>query len=280
MKKTSRYLKRVFSGGNGNFVLAFFALSPLIVYFFYRFLPNVPNDWTKVFYAVSKIPFQPYQNSLFINPPWLALFLSPFSFMSAHLSKAFNAFFTLFFLSLLIKRTHGRAWAYALTFTSFPFLALLANGTVDWVVAAGLIFGSPWGIPFLLAKPQTGAFVALLWFKKVKDKKQFLLVSLVFVGLSFAVWGNWVQLMLDNINSTPLGDWNASLFPWSIPLGFYFAFISLKYEDTLAAIIAGLCFTPYFALHSTIVGFALLSVRYPKISAIIWGGMWCAYFCF
>ena len=165
MEKANKFFKK-FKASKQNsfniFALAFLITSPIIVFFLYILLPQVPNDWTKVFYVVSKTPFRPYQNLLYINPPWLALFLSPFGFFSSQLARALNVFFALFFISLLILRSQGNGWSFLMTFTSFPFIALLANGTVDWIIAAGLVFGSSWGIPLLLAKPQTGAFVVLL----------------------------------------------------------------------------------------------------------------------
>lgn len=283
MKKVNDFLKNFKTSQKNSFnmfALAFLITSPLIIFFLYILLPQGPNDWTKVFYAVSKIPFTPYQNSLYINPPWMALFLSPFGLFSSQLARALNAFFALFFISLLVLQSKGNGWSFLMTFTSFPFVGLLANGTIDWIVAAGLVFGSLWGIPFLLAKPQTGAFVVLLWFKKTENKKLFFLVFLIFIGLSFIIWRFWPQQMIANVRATPLGDWNASLFPWSIPLGIYLSYLSLKYEDTLAAIGAGLCFTPYFALHSLIVGFAVLSGRYRKATLFLWIILWFRHFYF
>lgn len=150
--------------------LALLITSPLLVYLLYVVLPQAPNDWTKVFYDVGKIPLRPYGNPLYINPPWLALLVSPLSLLPLQLSRALNAFFAFFFLTLLIQQSKGNGWSYLLTFSSFPFVGLLANGTVDWIVAVGLVIGSPVGIPFLLIKPQTGALVGLLWFKESEKK--------------------------------------------------------------------------------------------------------------
>lgn len=258
--------------------LALLLTSPLLIYLLYVILPQDPNDWTKVFYDVGKIPFRPYENPLFINPPWLALLLSPISLLPLQLSRALNAFFAFFFLTLLIQQSKGNGWSYLLTFSSFPFVGLLANGTVDWIVAVGLVLGSPAGIPFLLIKPQTGALVGLLWFKKSEKKAFFVLGTALFLVFSFLIWGEWVSPMLQNINATPLGDWNASLFPWSVPVGIYLLYLSLKKEDVLAAIAAGLCLSPYFAAHSLIVGFAILSARYVKIAGVAWILLWLSYF--
>lgn len=215
--------------------LALLITSPLLVYLLYVVLPQAPNDWTKVFYDVGKIPLRPYGNPLYINPPWLALLVSPLSLLPLQLSRALNAFFAFFFLTLLIQQSKGNGWSYLLTFSSFPFVGLLANGTVDWIVAVGLVIGSPVGIPFLLIKPQTGALVGLLWFKESEKKIRFVLGTALFLLLSLLIWGEWLSPMLQNIKTTPLGDWNASLFPWSVPFGVYLLYLSLKKEDVLAA---------------------------------------------
>jgi len=113
----------------------------------------------------------------------------------------------------------------------------------------------------------------LLWFKKSEKKVHFVLGTALFLLLSLLIWGKWLSPMLENIKTTPLGDWNASLFPWSVPISVYLLYLSLKKEDVLAATAAGLCLSPYFAVHSLIVGFAIFSARYVKITG--WRGFCC-----
>lgn len=257
-----------------SFALVLLLFFPLYFYFFYRYLPQVPNDWTHVFYAVAKTPFAPYGNEGYMNPPWLALFLSPVSYLPLQWSRALNASFALFFLFLLAIRSGGNAWSLVMIITSYPFLALLAGGNIDWIIAASILLASKWVVPLVLIKPQVGVFLILIWFKQSVHKKSFFLFFAVFLSASFFIWQGWIMQMISNIQVRPLEAWNSSLFPWSIPLGIVFFYFSWKREDELIALGASLCFAPYFAIYSTIVIYVILSGRYKKTAFILWLLMW------
>lgn len=262
-----------------EFSLALLLISPLIIFLFYTFLPQVSSDWSRAFYPASKTPFEPYQVPIYNYPPWAALIFSPFGFLSLRLSQALNAFASLFFVSLLVVRSKGNFFSLLITLTSFPFVALLGNASVDWLVAAGVVFASIWTVPFVLAKPQDGFLVILIWFKRSTKKNMFILVSLLFVIATFLIWGEWPMQMLHKIQEiSGMRNANLSFFPWSIPFGLALFYYAWKNDDELAAVGASLCIAPYFAPQSLIVGFAILSGRYRKIAIIIWLALWIHYY--
>ena len=253
-----------------EFSLSLLLISPLLIFLFYVFLPQVPNDWSTAFYVAAETPFEPYQVPLYNYPPWLALILAPFSFFSLRFSQALNAFAALYFVSLLVVRSKGTVFSLIITFTSFPFFALLGNASVDWVVAAGFVFASVWAVPLVLAKPQTGFLVLFIWFKRSTNKKQFLLAGFLFFLVTLLIWGLWPLDAWRNIQEiSVMKRVNSSFFPWSIPVGLYLLYYAWKNDDELAAVGATLCVSPYFAPQSLIVGFAILAARYRKVALVV-----------
>ncbi len=274
-----RINEKILADSFREFSLALLLISPLFIYLFYVFLPQVPNDWSRAFYAASKTPFAPYQVPLYNYPPWLALIFTPFGFLSLRLSQALNAFAALFFVSLLVVRSKGNSFSLLITLTSFPFFALLANASVDWIVAAGFVFASIWTVPLVLVKPQTGFLVILLWFKRSTKKKIFIVAILLFFAATFLIWEQWPMQMLQKIQEiSGMRNANSSFFPWSIPFGLVLLYYAWKNDDELAAVGASLCVAPYFAPQSLIIGFAILAARYRKIALVVSVFLWMYYY--
>lgn len=261
-----------------EFSLAFLLMSPMFILFFYIFLPVAPSDWSRMFYVVPKIPLDPYQIPSYNYPPWLTVILMPFSVFSLKFSQALSAFSALFFISLLIVRSKGNWISFLLTFTSIPFISMLGNVNVDWIVAAGFVFPSIWTLPLVLVKPQVGVLVIFVWFKRSKNKMVFILSTILFLLATLLIWEQWPLLMWQNIRGLSLGRINSSLFPWSVPVGAALLYHAWKNEDELAAVGATLCIMPYFAWQSLIVGFAVLSARYKKTALFVWVLLWIDYF--
>jgi hypothetical protein len=258
-----------------NLAKTFLIFSPLLIGLIYVFGPRIMyNDWAVAFYPVSQIPLTPYENQYFINPPWVAAILWPLSFLSLDLARAFNVFLALFFVSLLVLRYGGDMKALLWVITSAPFFSLVGNGSVDWIVVAGVLFASAWTVPLVLAKPQTGFFLVFLWFLRSREKLEFILISLAFFALSLLIWGLWPVDMVQNIMARPLAAVNLSLFPWTIPLGLFLLYYAWKHDDDLAAVWGGLFMAPYFVAHSLILGFVIFVGRFPKWTPILWLILW------
>ena len=227
----------------------------------------------------SKTPFDPYQVPIYNYPPWLALIFTPLGFLSLRFSQALNAFAAFFFVSLLVVRSKGNFFSLLITLTSFPFFALLANASVDWIVAAGFVFASIWTVPLVLVKPQAGFLVILLWFKHSTRKKIFVLAILLFVFATFLIWKQWPMQMVQKIQEiSGMKNVNSSFFPWSIPFGVILLYYAWKNDDELAAVGASLCVAPYFAPQSLIIGFAILAARYRKIALVVSVFLWMYYY--
>ena len=261
-------------------LVLYLLLAPAIIYGLYIFGPRFMfNDWVAAFYPVSKIPLTPFDNQYFLNAPWLALILSPLGLFSLDLARAINTFLALFFVSLVVIRYGGSLWSILWVVTSSSFISLIGNGSVDWAVAAGVVFPSIWTTLFVLTKPQTGFFLVILWFKRSEQKLRFALIASAFAVLSFIIWGLWPLDMYQNIVgqnvlNRPLASTNLSLFPWSVPVGLALFYYAWKNDDDLAAVWGSLCVSPYFVEHSLVVGFAMFVGRYPRFAPYLWTLLW------
>lgn len=244
---------------------------------FYTLHP-IAVDWRVIFYLISKIPFAPYSFFEFVYLPWIALVLYPFSFFSEHVSLLLNLSICTIVFILLVLYKKGNLLSVALTLTSAPFLSLLINANIDWIPALGLFFQNGVGVIFLFAKPQVGFLAALDWYLKEKEKLWFVLVPLIFMLLSFLIWPSWPFEMLANIQESKLaGKPNASLFPWTLPLGIFLViYIMWKRPENgeILGALATLCVFPYYAYHSITLTFALVSAKYPRLALAVWAVLW------
>ncbi len=244
--------------------------------------PPAAIDWRHTFYQVAKTPLHPFDIRPFMNIPWTALILYPFRYFLENISLAMNASLSLIVFGLLVIKRKGKSLPLVLTLTSYPFLALIANGSIEWIPALGFILQNEWGIPLLLAKPQSGILAIFAWVSSFKNKILLFLPAIIIIALSFIVWGNWLVAMMANVQymqsaNQGLSSWNISLFPWSIPVGLGLMFYVIKYQPVdgeLLGILATFCLVPYFAVHSLAIFFALLSVSHRRIAIGSWLLLW------
>jgi hypothetical protein len=256
--------------------LALFLISPLLVYAFTFSLPPA-SDFLDSFFPAAHVPLDPYGVPSYLNPPWVALLLYPLTFLPERVAQAIIAFLNLAMTLLLISRYKGNRWSFLLTITSAPFLSLLVNGNMDWLPMMAFLLPANWGLAVMLSKPQTGIMAGLVWFKQAKRKIPFLFPAAGLLLASFLIWGWWVSRMFHQSlqsGGRAIGPWNISPFPWLIPLGLFLLHQAWKREDELIAVAATLCLTPYFAVYSLTIFFAMLAARTPRLSFIAWIILW------
>jgi hypothetical protein len=277
IKKT----KSVFESSNQKKMISviIFLVSCIAVVFI---IPSPSGDWHVNFYPVSKNLLNPYSIKTFNYPPWAALLFYPLGFFLENTGALINASLNIIVIGLLVIKRKGDLFSLVLTFTSFPFLALLANGNVEWIPALGFILQNGWGLPFIFIKPQSGILAIYSWFLPVKNKLKFFIPIIIVIIISFIVWGNWINSILEsvkymNILNKDQYQYNLSLFPWTIPIGIGLIIYLVKYKPINAeilGIIATLSLFPYFASQSLIILFALISVSHRRIAMISWFLLW------
>jgi hypothetical protein len=151
-------------------------------------------------------------------------------------------------------RLGGKPIALAMFLISPPVLHCLLNANLDWLPLLGFILPPPVGLFFLAVKPQVGSVVALFWlveaWRRGKWKETFRVFGPVTAALilSLLIYGWWPLNMLKATEYTLW--WNASLWPWSIPVGLVFTALALWRRKINFAMVASPCLSPHVLLHS------------------------------
>ena len=261
-------------------VLALCLVSPLVVFVFSLYLPPA-SDFIDSFWPAAHFPFDPYRETSYLNPPWVALLLYPLTLLSERVAQALIAYLNLAATLLIVARYRGNRWSFVLTLTSAPFLSLLINGNMDWLPMLAFLLPMQWGMLILLSKPQVGSMAGLVWFKQAKRKDLFFVPAIGFFLVSILVWGWWLPHMIGHslqAGGRAVGPWNIAPFPWLTPIGLWLLYQAWKREDELIAVAATFCLVPYFAIYSLTVFFAMLTARAPRLSVIAWIVLWLFFF--
>ena len=163
-------------------------------------------------------------------------------------------------------RMRTSPWPVLLAFLSLPTLWVFFMGNLDGLALFGMLF-MPWGVPLVIMKPQVAAFALLA-------RRKWLLAGVVWVLISFVVWGFWPVNLL--MVGTP--EWKAewvqdiALFPWSLVAALPLLWLSRGDADLLMA--AGTLATPHlFPYHFILLAPALARMR-PGWMLLAWAVSW------
>lgn len=222
----------------------------------------------------------PYEIGGFVNPPWVQLFMLPFTFLPFIWAVWAQMQLYFFVLVLLIRRHGGGTLAVLVVLTSAFALDTAVEINIEWMVVLGMLLPPPYGAPFLLSKPQIG-----LGYVVGYTPRQFVLWCLGVAGAVFVawlLWGAWwddllmnyerspVSLLLNNAPRLYLG------LPLSIATGVVLMGVALWRRSSWLGALAWLFFVPYIATYSLMVPFALLAARFPRAALLFSFGLWVA----
>lgn len=142
-------------------------------------------------------------------------------------------------LALSLYQRRASLLGLGLAFFTMPALWAVFLGQIEGLIVFGLT-ALPWLVPFVTIKPQVGYLAYLA-------RKKDLMVLLIWLAVSMAIWGLWPLNML-TINSFIVlkEPHDVSLWPWSLPLVLVLLWLSRGDEDML--MLAGTFGLPY--LHS------------------------------
>lgn len=218
----------------------------------------------------------PYANETFFNPPWVILPFIPLALLPEAAGRAVFFVISLVGMAIAGRRLGASAIGIVALLLSPPALHGLLNANIDWIPLLGATLPTQWGLLLVLVKPQVGAFVALYWLydswriggirRVISD---FMPVTVVLI-ISFVLFGFFPAAML----RTPTMTWNASLFPYTIPLGLALLVAAFRQRKTRFALATAPCLSPYLALHSWIAGLGALAPQTPELIAAV-VGFWC-----
>jgi hypothetical protein len=216
----------------------------------------------------------PYVGTGFVNPPWALLPLLPFV-TDETAGRAGLFVLSLAGYALVAMRWDASPVALGLFLVSPTVLHTLLNGNVEWLVLLGLLLPPRWGLFWVLVKPQVGAGVALWWAVEVwRDDGWRRVVATVWpvtvaLIVSVALFGLWPLRAAGH----PGQWWNASLWPWGLPLGVGLLAYGVWKRDIRAALAAAPFCSPYVLLHAW-TGAVLALVRRTWALALVVGGLW------
>ncbi len=235
-------------------------------------------DWSAVLRpAVFEILHgrSPYNAEGFFNPPWTAILLIPFAVLPENLGRAIMILSSLVTYSFVAYRLGAKKTSIVFLLLSPPVLHVIINGNIDWLAALGFILPPQWGLFFVTIKPQIGIAVIPFWLIEAGRKGGLKLVIKTFSpvitvsALSFALFGLWPL----KISHTLDLQWNASLWPVSIPVGLALFVAAIRKRKIEYSMAASPCLSPYVALHSWIGTLLAIVSSVPEtIAAVV--GLW------
>ncbi len=245
----------------------------------------VALDWTQTYrpatlallqgqdpYAVEVAPAAP-----FFAAPWSLLPLVPLALLPSHVGRALLLFTSLVTLVVSARKLGARPIALAAFLVAPPVVYGLILGNIEWMPLLGFVLPPQIGLLFIAVKPQTGFAVAIFWLIEAwrtggwrKTVETFAPVTVVLL-LSFVIFGLW-PLKFRSIFGIAK-DFNASLWPWSIPAGLALMVVAIRKRNVKFAMPASPCLSPYALFHSwssALIAASASDAAMVAIVALLW----------
>jgi len=232
-------------------------------------------DWSVYLTAAHQLiqgnnPYQLPGQYQFYNPPWMLLLYLPFLAIPYPFNLALFISIALAVYLYVYTRYNDNLLSAGLFLISAPVFVGLFMGQLDWVVLLGLLLPPQYGLFLILAKPQIGCVVAIVWlidaYQKQRVVRTFLPVAVGFV-LSFLVFGLWPLNWFHLTQVEPLWSW-----PYVLILGIPLLIFALKHQSVQLALCAGPALSPHTLLHSW--SGAMLWIGHPATMALFSLGTW------
>lgn len=248
-----------------------------LIIFLSLFLPS-GVDWNVSYRPAAQALLHlrnPYAVREFYNAPWSLLPILPLALLPSAVGRAVFFLGSAVALGLAAHRLGAKPLTLGAFLLSPVVMHSLLNGNIDWLVLLGFSLPPRFGLFFLVVKPQEGAIVALFWLVESWRKGRFKEVARVFwpvtVALlaSFLLYGFWPLRF-----GAALGkSWNASLWPFSIPVGLVLTVAALRKRDIKYAMGASPCLSPYVLFHAW-AGALVALVTYDAEMVMAVVGLW------
>jgi hypothetical protein len=250
----------------GSWILV--AASASILYVALQQLPSF-GDWNNIFYPAAKLA-NPYQQPGFLNPPWAAAIIYPFSLLSQHAGGALWMLVSIGLILLPARRLGADRLGLALILGN-PFMwFFLTLGQLDALILLGFVLAEPpWDVLLLAVKPQVIG-TAILFRLREYDRRAWLLLAAALL-LSFLLWWDWPTKMIARWLQPGQLYYLIShgVWPWGIPFGLILFGISWKRESLIPGALATYFLTPYVGPGSIIVYATLIFSTAPLLARLL-----------
>jgi hypothetical protein len=219
----------------------------------------------------------PYSIDSYFNAPWTIILLLPFALLPENIGRAALLIIGLGSYAFVIHKLGAKLPALIAFLISPIILHSLLNSNIDWLPLLGLIMPPQIGLLFLAIKPQMGIGVAFFWMIEAWRKGGFLECIRVFwpvvlaLLISFVMFGPWPLLF--NHTKAVTQDFNASLWPSSIPVGIVLLVAALHRRNIKYAMASSPCLSPYVLFHAWSGALASLASQPIEMIAAV-AGLW------
>jgi hypothetical protein len=241
--------------------------------------PYVGIDWKETFFPAARAVLEgksPYIVPTFRNVPWTILPLLPFAVLPEEIGGIAQFIFSLGVYGWTAYRLKASRIALIAFLLSPPVVYGMRMLNVDILVLFGFTLPAPIGLFFITIKPQMGIVMGLFWLIEAWREggiksvlKTFAPITFALV-LSFVLFGNWLSGRQADLLSSV---WNASLWPWVVPIGIVLTALCLRDRRKDFAMSASPFLSPYLAYHSWASVLAgLIGHDFELVIAVI--GMW------
>ena len=225
-------------------------------------------------YSVDYIPADKEPYYLY-NPPWIAILLLPFAFISQHLGWAIITAATLVITLALLWRWSGQSPNLTkplLAIISPPIVQVIIHGQIDALIIASVFLPTILWPLTLTVKPQTG--LTLLLAVKKRNWPHIIVALLILIGLSFLIFGWWPADWLNQVRSPNL-FFLADMWPLTLIFPIPITIWGMRRQDERLLIIASPLFTPYVRVHSLYgVWISLITLLPIWQTTLIWIAWW------
>jgi hypothetical protein len=188
------------------------------------------------------------------TPPWVMILLFPLAALPSTLGR--GALFAVSLLGFTFAALRFQAKPAALGgFLLSPLIFhSLLNGNTDWLVLIGATLPPPVGMILVMSKPQVGLGLAVFWaawaYREggLRGVARVVAPVLVVTLVSFVIFGFWPTRAAAVLGHS--ADINASLWPWTIPLGVGLLAYGLYRRHQNAALASSPFLSPYVLFHA------------------------------
>lgn len=208
-------------------------------------------------------------------PPYAALLMSPLGGLPVRQATAITNTLAVIVLALVIRQFGGPWWGVIPVMVSPSGIWLFTNGQTEWLVLSGLLFCNGLDLLLLSLKPQVGFWVAVARLRRAgSDWPRYITPAVIAVLLSLVFWPLWpLHLSRYSAELFPAA-WNASFWPWSLPLGAFLVWRAWQTGDDRYGLAASPLLFPYVNWPSYIGLLALLVSCWPRLTLAAWAVMW------
>ena len=181
-------------------------------------------------------------------------------------------------LALVARRFDWPGWIAIPVFASPIGYWIFINGQIEWLALSGLLFVNGFDILVLLTKPQVAIGAVVPRFKtQTAQRIAYLTPALLLGAVSLFVWRGWPIELLSKVRHLPESYWNASVWPWGIPIGLFLLWQAWHRSQEWLGMVATPFVFPYVNLTSFIGSMVVLAAKRPRIAVVIWAGVWLAH---